>query len=307
MLRKFLSSCLLLCTLVAFATSVHAYSSPGSPDGFVTDITATLASEADAAIERIISEHNASTSNEIAVAIISTVGADETIESYATALFEEWGVGTAKNDNGVLLLIALDDRELRIEVGYGLEGALTDTTAQNIIDNEIIPYLQSDDVAGAVENGVRAIALAIAGEYVATPSQSQSVDDSWFEAVIYALFFIPQWFMAITARSKSFWAGGVFGAVAGAGLSFLFTSNGSLSLAGAGILTTILTLVGAFLDWLISRAYTKHMKTNTTIPWWAGGSTGSSSSSGSSSSTGSSSFGGFSGGSSGGGGASGRW
>jgi len=118
-----------------------AYSNPGQPSGLVNDYAALLSPENRAALESKLEAFRDSSSNEIAVVTIKSLDGDA-IENYAVKLFEDWGIGTEKNDNGLLLLVALDDRKMRIEVGYGLEGVLPDATANQIINKTLKPALQ---------------------------------------------------------------------------------------------------------------------------------------------------------------------
>jgi len=86
-------------------------------------------------------------------------------EEYATKLFREWGIGNKKTNNGVLLLIAVQDRQIRIEVGYGLEGAIPDITALNIIDNDIKPAFKAGNYYEGIDQATDNIAKAAVGEY----------------------------------------------------------------------------------------------------------------------------------------------
>jgi len=95
-------------------------------------------------------------------------------------------IGTTKNDNGILLLIAKDDRELRIEVGYGLEGAVPDAIASSIIRNVIRPQFRNDDYYAGISEGVNAIIKAIGGEYVA----DETGEDSGFPFIIFVIILI---------------------------------------------------------------------------------------------------------------------
>jgi uncharacterized protein len=105
-----------------------------------------------------------SSSNQIAVVILPTLDGYP-IEEYATKLFRTWGIGNKKTNNGILLLVAINDRKVRIEVGYGLEGAIPDITSNNIINNDIKPAFKQ----GAYFDGINAatdnIAKAAVGEY----------------------------------------------------------------------------------------------------------------------------------------------
>lgn len=278
---------------------VFAYTSPGNPAGYVNDFAHVLSPQTVQALETELSAFEASTSNQIAVVTVPDMDG-EYVENYAVKLFEEWGIGGAEKDNGVLLLVAVEEHKLRIEVGYGLEGALPDSIAQSILNNDMTPLLKEGKYDEAVVQGVSSIMLATQNEYVAEEKKSKfSLSGNALEAILVFAFIALQWLAAIFARSKSWWLGGIVGGAIGVVASLWF---GFLLLWG-GILTAVLVAAGLFLDYFVSRAYTAHKAAGDHIPWWAGGGVGS----GSSRNSSSGGFGGFGGGSSGGGGASGGW
>lgn len=119
-----------------------------------------------AQLEQVLKAHEDSTGNQIAVLIVPSLKG-EVIEDYAFRVAEHWKLGQAKNDNGVLLLIAIEDRKARIEVGEGLEGPLPDATANQIIRHELAPYFRQDNYEGGVQATIGGIIKAIAGEYQA--------------------------------------------------------------------------------------------------------------------------------------------
>lgn len=298
----------LVCGVVLAAAGVPAaalaYTSPGSPSGYVNDFAQVLTSDAEAALNAELTAFNASTSNEISVATVPDMGGDY-IENYAVKLFAEWGIGKAQRDNGVLLLLAIQEREIRIEVGYGLEGALPDSVAQRIIDG-MGPQLRAGDYDGAVAGAVRDLEAATQGEYVGEPA-GDTAASFWnfvstlpIEAFLFIPFLTLEWLAAILGRSKSWWAGGVVGF--GLGLIAWFF-GGSPAWAWA-ILTAALTGSGLLFDYIVSQSYAAAARTGGKPPWWGGG-TGFGGGGWSSGRGGG--FGGFGGGSSGGGGASGRW
>ena len=279
--------------------SASAFTVPGNPTGFVNDYANILSGDTKQKLEEELRSFNASTSNEIAVVTISSLDGD-TVENYAVKLFESWKIGKAKEDNGVLLLIAKDDHKLRIEVGYGLEGALPDILAKDIIDNKITPSFKNGDYDTGVTNGVKAIIEATQGEYKATTKQSSNSmnSDSIFGIFMFVIFGF-QFLFSILARSKSWWAGGVLGGVVGLGIT-LFHVFG-ITLVIGSVVTFILVCLGLVFDYVVSKTYVASLSRGGGIPWWIGGGRGGSSFGGGTS------FGGFGGGSSGGGGASGSW
>lgn len=284
--------------LISTALSSFAFTVPDKPTGYVNDYANILSPNAKQSFEDELKNFTASTSNEIAVVTIPDLGGD-TVERYASKLFERWKIGNAKNDNGILLLIARDDRKLRIEVGYGLEGALPDILAKDIIDNKITPAFKQGDYDNGVALGISAIEEATKGEYKASSNtQGNANDIHFFKFGFYVLMFgfvLLQVLASILARSKSWWAGGIVGFLGGLGIAWYFM----LGLFGLVISVAILSAIGFLLDFVVSRGYQNATDRGVTPPWWAGGPGRSSS--------GGSSFGGFSGGSSGGGGASGNW
>jgi len=130
---------------------------------YVNDYAGVLQSGSKMQTEDLIAKVEKETSSEIAVAIVSSLEGIS-VEEYAVTLFEKWGVGKKKEDNGALLLVAIEDRKLRIEVGYGLEGTITDLEAGNIIDNVIVPKFKQNDYSTGVYDGVVAIANQIYAE-----------------------------------------------------------------------------------------------------------------------------------------------
>jgi len=132
--------------------------------GYVNDFANVLDTDTASRLEAFISRTEKETTAEIVVVTIESLEGWE-IEDYAIELFGRWAIGKKDKDNGVLLLVALEERALRIEVGYGLEGALTDLESGNIIDNIIVPRLKQDDYASGIYNGVVAIAEQVYEEY----------------------------------------------------------------------------------------------------------------------------------------------
>ena len=128
--------------------------------GYVNDFTNTFSKSWINQTGQLVQNVEKETSCEIAVAVIDSLEG-YSIEEYAAGLFNEWGIGKKDKDNGVLLLVALSDRKLRIEVGYGLEGVLTDLQAKVIIEEVIIPRFSSNKYESGIYNGVIAIVNTI--------------------------------------------------------------------------------------------------------------------------------------------------
>ncbi len=165
-LSGLLASLLLLVALPTFAQDLPALT------GRVVDRAEVLNPGTERLLEDLLQAHEDSTGNQIAVLTIRSLGGMD-LESYSLEVARAWQLGQADRDNGVLLLVALEDRKMRIEVGYGLEGDLPDITASRIIQNDIRPYFQRDDYEGGIVAGARAIVSAVEGSYVATESSDE--------------------------------------------------------------------------------------------------------------------------------------
>ena len=157
--------------------------------GHVIDEAGILEAGTRETLESQLATHEAETSNQVVVLIIPSLDG-EVLEEYSLRVAETYKLGQADKDNGVLLLIARDDRKLRIEVGYGLEGSLTDALSSRIIRNEIVPHFRDGDFDRGVASGTDAILAAIAGEYTVdepqtTTASSDDADESpgWAETI----------------------------------------------------------------------------------------------------------------------------
>ncbi|HKZ35571.1 MAG TPA: TPM domain-containing protein [Patescibacteria group bacterium] len=256
-----------------------------APTGYVNDFAGVISQEAENSLEERLSSFTASTSNEIAVVTLSSLEGD-TVENAAVKLFEEWGIGDKEKDNGVLLLVAIDDRELRIEVGYGLEPVLTDSRSGNIIRDQITPLFKAGNYEGGIIAGTEAIISVVSGDPTVfdQPEVSNSAGET-FGMFWFGLVMLFMYTAAFLSRSNRYWPGGVIGLIFGVIL------GGILMGLGLGIL-------GLLFDLWLSKNYKVRKAKGLPTGFWS--STGGFSSSGSS-------FGGFSGGSSGGGGSSGSW
>ncbi|MBC7616057.1 MAG: TPM domain-containing protein [Pedobacter sp.] len=137
---------------------------PEKSNKLVTDLTQTLNATQIAQLERKLVAFDDSTSNQIVVIIVKTVG-DYDINEYALGLGRKWGIGGKTKNNGVILLIAIGDRKMSIQTGYGLEGALPDVYTKRIIENNIKPYFKDGDYYAGIDAGVSAIISLTKGEY----------------------------------------------------------------------------------------------------------------------------------------------
>lgn len=160
---------LLLFLAFCVSTSVYALEIPAKPEGHVDDYAQLLSESARRDLEQTLAEFERTTSNQIVVAIFPGLEGGS-LEDFSIRLAQTWKIGSKKNDNGVILLVFKDDRQMRIEVGYGLEGALPDATADLIIRNQIVPAFREGNYDGGIKNAVNAIMAATRGEYKAETS-----------------------------------------------------------------------------------------------------------------------------------------
>ena len=149
--------------------AVPALSSP------VTDLTGTLQPDQAAALDAKLRAFEQAKGSQVAVLIVPTTQ-PEAIEQYAIRVADAWRLGRKGIDDGAILIVARDDRKLRIEVGRGLEGALPDATANRIIDEVIVPQLRAGDYYGGISAGVDRMLRVIEGEPLPEPKRSRPAD-----------------------------------------------------------------------------------------------------------------------------------
>lgn len=199
----------------------------------VTDLTATLDAAAKQSLEARLTALEQARGVQMAVLLVASTQ-PESIEQYALRVAESWKLGRKGVDDGVLLLLAKEDRTLRIEVGYGLEGAIPDALAKRIIAEVMVPRLQAGDFAGGVHAGVDALIKLIEGESLPEP-ESPSAEVGALEAVI------PMVMMFIAV------VGGIlrllFGRLAGASIASTVAFIGAWMLLGSLFMAVIVAVV----------------------------------------------------------------
>ena len=174
----------LLPWLVAAALLLGAGGLPAEPvvaipplTGPVVDQTGTLSAADKAALEAKLGELQARKGSQIGVLLVPTVR-PEAIEQFSMRVAEAWRLGRKDVDDGVLLLVATGDREVRIEVGYGLEGVIPDATANRVIDEYIVPRFRAGDLPGGIAAGVERLIALVDGEPLPEPVAGPSGDSS---------------------------------------------------------------------------------------------------------------------------------
>ena len=190
---------LLLPLLVLWTGVVSVAQAPElAPTGFINDYVGVLNPQTKRGLEALAMELKQKTNAEVAVAIVPTIG-DDTIENYANLLAEKWGVGD-EEDRGALILLAIEDRQLRVEVGYGLEPIIPDGRAGEIRDR-MTPHLRSGDYDAAVTVAVAQVAQIVAqdagvtltGQVAQPAGRSRRRRGSWWPLlVVLLLLFLPR-------------------------------------------------------------------------------------------------------------------
>jgi uncharacterized protein len=211
----------ILALLMCWAFAAFADVAVPPLTGRVVDQTGTLSSGDVASLTQNLKDLEARKGSQVAVLIVPTT-APESIEQYSIRAAETWKIGRRKIDDGALLVVAKDDHKLRIEVGYGLEGALTDVSARRIIDEVITPKFRSGDFAGGISAGVDRIIGVINGEPLPTPEPQQSFgggqdrfDILFNPLIIFAVFVVGALLRTVLGRLiGSVATGGVVGVLA---------------------------------------------------------------------------------------------
>jgi uncharacterized protein len=153
----------LLSILAVFSLNAQEVKFP-SPRGHVNDYAGIISDKVREQLEKMLIVVENKTSAEMAILTVNST-APLTIEQYAVELFQDWGIGKKGKDNGVLLIVAKDDRKVRIEVGYGLEGALTDVHSKIIINDLMTPHFKAGNYEAGITAGAVMIVKVIANEY----------------------------------------------------------------------------------------------------------------------------------------------
>lgn len=213
--------------------------------GPVVDEAHILSSETQAELNKLSLAEQTKTGTQLVVVTLKTLG-ETTIEDYGYQLGRHWGIGQRDKNNGVLLIIAPNDRATRIEVAYGLEGALTDAMTQNIIRNEILPSFRRGDYNAGALAGARAILAVLHGDVTTSEPQSNADKHAPTASVLEGIFsavFMGLMLTSFLRYALGRVAGGVVGGVA-AGLWLMFFGY-SIVIALFGML--IAAVVGVFL------------------------------------------------------------
>ena len=203
----------------------------------IIDQTESLANEDIDRIAQLINAERQKKSFQIGVLMIPTLGSDDSLEEYSLKVARQWGIGDKKQSNGALLFIAKNDRKMRIEVGNGMEGSLTDARASQIIRNTIAPKFRSGDYAGGVEAGVKRIIDVAEGRNLS----DNDIDGESIVSMLFIVIFITIIVIAILkgngsngSRRRYWWlAGGSDSSSSGSSSSGGSFGGGGFSGGGA--------------------------------------------------------------------------
>jgi len=217
----------------ALAADLQAIPALSSP---VTDTTNTLSTIEQQALAQKLSAFAQEKGSQIAVLIVPTTQPED-IAQYSLRVAEAWQIGRDKEDDGVIILLAKNDRKMRIEVGYGLEGAIPDAIAKRIVSDVMAPYFRQGDFAGGLNAAVDQLMALISGEALPAPAKKQAGASSFFDYLPLLMF--GAIFSGMVLR-------GLFGKFFGSALN-----GGALGLLvwflGGALLTVILVVIAAFI------------------------------------------------------------
>ena len=208
----------------------------------VTDLTATLSAAEVAALEKTLEAFEARKGSQLAVLMVATT-APETIEQYALRVAEQWKLGRKKVDDGALLVVAKADRTLRIEVGYGLEGALNDATSKRIISETIVPRFQQGDLHGGIAAGVDQIIRVIDGEPLPATGVGRAVGAGGIQQYVPVILILALVLGGVLRSVLGRFPGALATGGAVGFVAWLFAGAVSIALA-AGVMALVFTLLG---------------------------------------------------------------
>jgi uncharacterized protein len=193
--------------LVAFAAEARAQSPPPAPAHYFNDYAGVVGADVAARLDQKLKAFDDQTSSQIVVAVYPELPSPS-LEDFTVRAAQAWRVGRSKLNNGAVLFVFVKDRKLRIETGYGLEGALPDATAHRIIEERITPAFRNNDYAGGLEAGIDAMMAATRGEYTASPAPAGGGTSGGFGSSFFLVLFV---LFIVIAMSRSGRRGRTYG------------------------------------------------------------------------------------------------
>lgn len=269
---------------------VHAEFEVPANDNYVTQLAPILTATEEQDLEEKLAAFDQETSNQVAILIVETLDDEPSVDA-AVAVGRTWDVGTKEHRNGIVMLAALKERIVEIQVSDGLQGALPDIVTKGIIEEDIVPAFADGMYYEGLDAAIESIKKHVDGEYTADRYESSGSSDFIGFLAFFGFIFL-QYLGATLSRSKSWWAGGAIGGGAGLILALIWSWWAAIP---------VLIGVGLLFDYIVSKHPNAFRNRGGRGPWSGGGFGGRGGSSGG--------FGGFGGGGSGfdGGGARGRW
>jgi len=226
----------------ALAGAAAEFKVPPTPTHYVTDANAALGATERAKLETTLRKYEKSTGNQVVVYIGDTTG-DVPLEDWTATTADTWKIGQKKLDNGAILFLFTKDKRVRIEVGYGLESALTDADSKRIIDTQIVPRMKENDIDDAIGDGVQGMIHQISPAYaIDAPSQPPEQEDDtssggtdvtfWFSLLFIAFVVLAGvWGQRHSKGKGGYWSGGGLSGGSFGGGSF---GGGGFSAGGGG-------------------------------------------------------------------------
>lgn len=214
----------------------------------VTDLTGTLSAQQRSALEERLAAFEARKGSQLAVLIVPTIK-PEAIEQFGIRVAEQWKIGRKGVDDGAILIVALKDRELRIETGYGLEGALPDAVAKRIVEEVIVPRFKQGDYFAGIDAGVSRMMAVIEGEALPPPSRTKGTGgagrgsgggfESFLMVAFILVFVVGGILRSVFGRTLGSGVIGVLGGIAG-----WIMLGSAIAAVAVGIVAVILSLMG---------------------------------------------------------------
>lgn len=240
--RVLATVCWLVAAMLGTARAAEDLAPVPPLQALVTDLTSTLTAEQREGLEARLRAFEARKGSQLAVLLVKTAR-PEAIEQYALRVAEQWKVGRKKVDDGAILLVAKDDREVRIEVGYGLEGVLNDATSKRIISETIVPRFKQGDYFGGIDGGVDQMIMLVDGEALPPVPASRRDPQGDFGRFAPLLLLIAV-VVGGALRSTVGRLPGAALAAGGAGLIMWFLSGVIAMALGGALLAFFVTLLG---------------------------------------------------------------
>jgi uncharacterized protein len=223
---------ILFFVLLASGYTALAQDFPPKPAALITDYTNTLSPGDEQLLENKLVAFDDSSSTQIAVVVMKSVG-DYDIDQYAAALGRKWGIGQKGNNNGLLILVAMDQHKVAIQIGYGLEGAVPDVITHVIIQNDITPRFKQGDYYGGLNAGIDDLIKYSKGEFKAAKKPQHHNDNGSGGAGI-IVFIIIIFILIIIFRNRGGSGGQIIGGRGGASPFWWFLAGDILGGAGRG-------------------------------------------------------------------------